>query len=101
LPGLLEGRRHIVLTQDRNWSEDGAEVVHSLEEGLRCANAPHVSGIGGAEIYRLFLHRADRIELTEVNIEAEGDAMLEGFGEGWRETRRERHDAQGERPAYS
>ena len=34
LPGLLEGRRHIVLTRDHDWEEEGAEVVHSVEEAL-------------------------------------------------------------------
>lgn len=101
LPGLLGGRRHIVLTRDTAWADEGAEVVHSVEEALKHANAPHVSVIGGAEIYRLFLPRADRIELTEVHVEAEGDTMLEAFGKEWRETRRERHEAEGGRPAYS
>lgn len=101
LPGLLEGRRHIVVTRDPDWDEEGAEVVHTAEDALRRANAPHVSVIGGAEIYRLFLPRADRIELTEVHLDAEGDTMLEGFGEGWREARRERHEAENGRPPYS
>ncbi|MCJ8156716.1 dihydrofolate reductase [Sphingomonas sp. LaA6.9] len=101
LPGLLEGRRHIVITRDTDWDEDGAEVVHTAEDALKRANAPHVSVIGGAEIYQLFLSRADRIELTEVHLEAEGDTVLDNFGDGWRETRRERHEAANGRPAYS
>lgn len=56
LPGLLDGRRHIVLTRDQNWEEEGAEVVHSVEEALKRANGPHVCVIGGAEIYSLFRH---------------------------------------------
>ncbi|RJF85663.1 dihydrofolate reductase [Sphingomonas cavernae] len=101
LPGLLEGRRHIVVTRDTGWDEDGAEVVHTAEDALRRANAPHVSVIGGAEIYELFLPRADRIELTEVHLDAEGDTVLDSFGKDWRETRRERHEAENGRPAYS
>ena len=38
LPGLLSGRRHIVLTRDQNWAEDGAEVVHSVESAVALAN---------------------------------------------------------------
>ena len=101
LPGLLPGRRHIVLTRDVEWQEYGAEVAYSVEDALKLANAPHVSVIGGAEIYRLFLPRADRIELTEVHVAAEGDTRLDAFGPGWREARRERHDAEAPRPAYS
>ncbi|MGH6782222.1 MAG: dihydrofolate reductase [Sphingomonadaceae bacterium] len=101
LPGLLEGRRHIVLTRDPAWEDEGAEVVHSVDEALKRANAPHVSVIGGAEVYRLFLPRIDRIELTEVHVETEGDAVMNGFGDDWREIRRERHEAENGRPAYS
>jgi len=100
-PRLLPGRRHIVLTRDSEWQEEGVEVAHSVEEALRLANAPHVSVIGGAEIYRLFLPRADRIELTEVHVDAEGDTRLDDFGPGWRETRRDRHPAEGDKPAHS
>lgn len=102
LPGLLEGRRHIVLTRDANWQEEGTEVVHSFEEAVRIANAPHVSVIGGAEIYRLFLPLADRIELTEVHTESRGDTALEAFDPAvWTETAREHHPAENGRPAYS
>ncbi len=101
LPGLLPGRRHIVLTRDPDWQEDGAEPAASVDEALKLANAPHVSVIGGAEIYTLFLPRADRIELTEVHLDAVGDAMIDYPGADWRELRRERHEAEGDRPAYS
>ncbi len=101
LPGLLPGRRHIVLTRDAGWQEDGAERAGSVDAALKLANAPHVSVIGGAEIYALFLPRADRIELTEVHLDAVGDAMIDHPGEGWRELRRERHEAEGDRPAHS
>ena len=42
LPGLLDGRRHIVLTRDPDWAEEGAEVAHSIDEALKLANGPHV-----------------------------------------------------------
>lgn len=100
LPGLLPGRRHIVLTRDEAWGEDGAEVVNSVEAALKAANAPHVWVIGGAEIYRLFLPLADRIELTEVHLSPEGDARLEGRLEGWSEVSREAHAAEGTTPAF-
>ncbi len=105
LPGLLEGRRHIVLTRDKAWAEEGAEVARSLKDALKLANAPHVSVIGGAEIYRLFLAKADRIELTEVHLAATGDTTLPAFGPEWREAARQAFPAdsvsdQGGRPAY-
>src|SRR5215213_1503441 len=54
LPGLLPGRRHIVLTRDTGWSAEGAEVARDVDNALRLAG-DKVSVIGGAEIFRLFL----------------------------------------------
>jgi dihydrofolate reductase len=102
LPGLLEGRRHIVITRDTTWEEDGVEVVHSAAEALKKANGPHVCVIGGAEIYRLFMDHADRIELTEVHADPDGDTLLEAIDPGvWQETHREDHPADGKSPAHS
>lgn len=99
-PALLPGRRHIVLTRDAAWSAPGAEVVHTPEQALAMAGED-AAVIGGAEIFALFLGRADRIELTEVHCEAVGDATVPPFGPEWREVAREDHPAEGERPAYS
>jgi dihydrofolate reductase len=102
LPGILPGRRHIVLTRDKNWEADSAETVHDLESAIRISNAPHIVVIGGAEIYRLFLPLADRIEMTEVHAEAEGDTKLGDFDlSDFTESFRERHAAEGSLPAYS
>ena len=59
--------------------------------------------IGGAEIYRLFLPLADRIELTEVALEPKGDASIDyPAAADWREIAREDHPADDAgRPAYS
>ncbi|CCW19509.1 Dihydrofolate reductase [Sphingobium indicum BiD32] len=102
LPGLLPGRRHIVLTRDRAWTGAGAEVAHDVAGALALADAPVVMVIGGAEIYRLFLDAAHRIELTEVHLEAEGDACI-GYPDPaeWAEMAREDHAALDGRPAYS
>ncbi len=101
LPGLLDGRRHIVLTRDTAWEEEGAEVVHSVEEALKRANGPHVCVIGGAEIYNLFLPIADRIELTEIAASPEGDAFVPAFdAEEWQEIARASHAAQGDAPSF-
>src|SRR6476661_1096789 len=59
LPGLLPGRRHIVLTRDRTWQAPGAEIAHDVDEAIRLAEDGPVSVIGGAEIFGLFLPHAD------------------------------------------
>ena len=102
LPGLLPGRRHIVLTRDPAWHGEGAEVVGSVGQALERAAEPRVSVIGGAEIFGLFLPLADEVALTEVHVAAEGDTRLPPFDPGdWREVARQDHPAEGGRPAYS
>jgi len=103
LPKVLPGRRHIVLTRDRNWSARGAEVAHSVDEALSLAESEPISIIGGAEIFELFLPHADRLELTEVLGEIAGDTFMADprtTGE-WREVAREAHPAEGDTPAFT
>lgn len=101
LPGVLPGRRHIVITRDAGWMAEGAEVAHSFEAALVRANAPHIAVIGGGEIYALALPHAARIELTEIHADYPGDAQMPPLGEGWREVFREEHAAETGRPAYA
>jgi dihydrofolate reductase len=102
LPKLLPGRRHIVLTRDAAWSAQGAEPVVTVAQALSLAGGPRVSVIGGAEIFRLFLPLADRVELTEVHAQIGGDTILPPFDAAhWRESAREDRDGQAGGPAYS
>jgi dihydrofolate reductase len=90
LPGLLPGRRHIVLTRDADWSAEGAERAGSVDDALaKAGDATEVAVIGGAEIYALFMDRAARIELTEVHRTVEGDTKMPPLGPGWRVEKRE------------
>jgi dihydrofolate reductase len=102
LPGVLPGRMHVVITRDRSWRADGAEVAHDAEEALRIAGNEPVSIIGGAEIFASFLPLADRIELTEVLADVLGDTRLSDPRQSgsWREVSREEHDAQDGRPPF-
>jgi dihydrofolate reductase len=102
LPGLLPGRRHIVLTRDRSWRTEGVEVAHSVEEALQFARGERLSVIGGADIFALFLPLADHIELTEVLEDVPGDTFMPDPCETghWQETARsETFSAEGE-PRY-
>lgn len=100
-PRPLPGRRHIVLTRDRTWHAEGAEVVHSSEEALATAGSGEVAVIGGAKIYALLLDKAARLELTEIHAEFEGDTVIPAPGPEWREIMREEHPAESGRPAYA
>ena len=105
LPGLLPGRRHIVLTRHHEWSAEGAEVVHGVEEALELARDGNDTGeiavVGGSAIYDVFRPLAGRIEVTEVHAEYQGDVFMKPLGDEWVETQREDHEAEGEKPAFS
>lgn len=100
LPGLLPGRRHIVLTRDGGWGAEGAEVATSVEQALDLAGAGDVAIVGGAEIYHLFMPLAQRVELTEVHGVFEGDTVMQPLGPEWTEVSREVHQAESGRPAF-
>ena len=101
LPGVLPGRRHIVITRDPDWQAEGAEVAHSLTEALALANAPHIAVFGGAEIFAQALPWADRIELTEVHARPAGDTLFPPFDRSeWTETFREAHPPEGRSPGF-
>lgn len=104
LPGLLPGRRHIVLTRRHDWSPEGAEVVGSVDEALEAAKqsqTDEIMVVGGAAIYDVFRPMADRIEVTEIHRDYPGDTFMKPLGEEWGEAAREDFDADGERPAFS
>ncbi len=91
LPGLLPGRRHIVLTRLAG-SIAGAEVARDMDEALALAGA-EASVIGGAEIVTLFEAVAQAWELTEVHRDEPGDTFIPTPDRSrWQEVRREDRD---------
>ena len=93
----LPGRRNLVISRNRFYSAPGCELVHSLDEAVAaCRGAQEMFIIGGAELYRESLPRAQRLEFTEIHAEYEGDASFpEVCAAQWRETGREIHAAEG------
>jgi dihydrofolate reductase len=78
--GPLPGRRSIVLSRDPAFRAEGAEVVADLEQGLDlCRDEDKVFIIGGEQIYRLALDRADTILLTVLSHHVAGDAVFPQF----------------------
>lgn len=103
LPGVLPGRRHLVLTRDAGWRADGAEPVCSIAAALAAAEgAEALMVIGGAELFALALPLADRMELTEVHADVSGDTVMPPPDAAhWREVAREEHPAVGDAPAHA
>jgi dihydrofolate reductase len=102
LPGLLPGRRHIVLTRDSSWNAEGAQVAHSADEAIALAAGDPMSVIGGSDVFALFLPLADRIELTEVLDDIEGDTVMPDPREilDWKETEVSVHAPENGRPGF-
>ena len=76
----LPGRRNIVITRNSGYQPKGCEIATSISEAIAlCAETEEVFFIGGAELYRQVLPRVDRLYLTEVQVEAQGDAWFPEF----------------------
>ena len=89
----LPNRRNIVITR-QNITIEGCEVVNSIEAALAlCSDEAEVFIVGGAEIYRQSLHLTDRIYLTIVHKQFDGDSYFpEIEANEWKETAREDYE---------
>ncbi|MDB5010718.1 MAG: dfrA [Mucilaginibacter sp.] len=89
----LPNRRNIIITR-QNMTIAGCEVVNSIDAALAlCADEAEVFIVGGAEIYRQSLQLTDRIYLTIVHQEFDGDSYFPDIKENeWAATAREDHE---------
>jgi len=102
----LPGRTNIVITRDTTFQAEGCKIVHSLPEAIELAEniclidgGEEVIVMGGAQIYELALADADRLYLTEVHAEVEGDAFFPAVDkQRWQEVAREDYKAEGPNP---
>ena len=94
----LPGRRNLVLTRQPGYAPQGAEAFASVDEALNAvAGAERLFVIGGAEIYRALLPRAEALFLTEIAANIEGDARFPAFDRTqFKETSRSAHPADAE-----
>lgn len=106
----LPGRTNIVVTRNPGFSVEGVKTANSLDAAKAlCESIAVIDGsdeamvIGGAEIYTQAMPLADRLYLTEVHAEVEGDAYFPEFDRSaWQEIAREDFEASGPNPyAYS
>ncbi len=88
----LPGRMNVVITRQPGWQAEGASVAYSLQQAVAlCEAQPDAWVIGGAQIYAQALPLASSAEITEIALDAAGDAYAPRFGPEWQETRRESH----------
>lgn len=102
----LPGRTNIVITRQTDYQPEGVKVVHSVAEARDLAESvclidgqEEAMIMGGAEIYTLALSDADRLYLTEVHADVEGDAYFPEYDKTeWQEISREDFSAEGPNP---
>lgn len=89
----LRERANIVVTRDENFKSEGCEIYHSAEAVMQAfQDVPELVIIGGASIYTLFLPYADRLYLTFVDADLQGDSFFPDYQQyTWYETHREQH----------
>lgn len=83
----LPDRQNIVITHDRAYQAEGVDVVHSIDEALAVAgDAEEIMIIGGASFYQQMLPTVDRLYITQVHGQFEGDTWFPQFDMGdWKE----------------
>ena len=98
----LPNRQNIVISRNPDFTAAGCDIVASPGEAVEMAgDVDELMIIGGGQLYREFLPRAQRIYLTRVAVDIEGDACFPELDDSeWHETSRESHAAD-EEHAYS
>ena len=89
----LPNRTNIITTHDKNYKAEGCIVASSADEALKSAEGnEELMIIGGAQIYKEFLPRADRMHLTLIDKAFEGDSYFPDYNKDeWKEVHREGH----------
>jgi dihydrofolate reductase len=85
----LPDRVNIVITRQAGWRSDGARTAGSTEEAIELAGNLPVWIIGGAEIFAQAIDRADRLEVTQIRAEVEGDTFAPQIDAGWKQAARD------------
>jgi dihydrofolate reductase len=104
----LPGRLNIVITRNNEWRHAGVETASSLQQAVTIAaektaaeHTQEVMVIGGEEIYRAAIELADRLYITRVQAQVQGDAFFPEYDEtGWQEVSRQEPTVQGDPPYF-
>jgi len=86
----LPGRTNIIITHDTNYTANDCVIVHSIDDAIKAANsADEIMVIGGSSFYEQMLTRTDRMYLTYIHHEFEGDSWFPDYNpEKWQEIKR-------------
>lgn len=90
----LPDRENIVITRNKEFTAEGCTVVYSTEEALEAAATyDRVFIMGGGQLYQEFWNNADKLHLTRVHTQIEGDTSIPEVNDYWKEVERESHKA--------
>jgi len=91
----LPGRENIVISRDPDYESESCVIFHNIDSALDyCKDKEEIIIMGGADLYRQTLARANRIYLTEVHASVAGNVCFPEFDRGeWNEISREYHAA--------
>jgi dihydrofolate reductase len=88
----LPGRQNIIVTRNVHFSGAGLTVVHSVDAAIAAAKgADEIMLIGGMELYQLALPLVERIYLTQIHQDFDGDSYFPELGDEWHEVSRQDH----------
>lgn len=87
----LPNRQNIILTRDKNYEVENCLVYNRLDEILSIFEKKNLWVIGGGEIYKQLLPYCDKIELTIIDKEFEGDAFFPELDDNWIIEKKENH----------
>ena len=79
----LPNRTNIVITRDKSWKQEGCLVYNNFEDVLSIFEKENLFVIGGGEIYKMLINLADKIELTLIDKDFEGDAYFPEIDSNW------------------
>ncbi|HLP86522.1 MAG TPA: dihydrofolate reductase [Candidatus Paceibacterota bacterium] len=94
----LPNRRNIILTLDKNFTQEGVEICYGMEELDKLLETAGKDEeffvIGGGQVYRLFIEKADRLYITHVNMsDPEADTFFPNIdNEKWQKVSEDKHE---------
>ena len=101
---VLPGRKNIIITRQDNWKADGAVTVKSMDDALFLAkqtDAREVMVIGGGEIFKIIFDKSNRIYLTRIEAQPEGDTFFPAIDpKHWHLVSQKKHESD-EKHAYN
>jgi dihydrofolate reductase len=88
----LPNRRNIVITRDKSWRHEGCLVYDNLKDAISDFISENIFIIGGGEIYKMSISLADKIELTLIDKDFDGDTYFPEIDDNWIVEKSESHE---------